>query len=707
VEAWDRTNKQKLSEGSLLSLDNQIDTTTGTIKLKARFNNQDDALFPNQFVNARMLVATEENAVVIPTAALQMGNEGNFVWVLNSDNKVSKHLVKAGIQDSQTVVISAGLSAGDRVVTDGIDRLTEGAKWKWLNLRNRERPPDAGHATQHDRWAVTPVYPASCRHHAADGGDPAGRDYRLPLPARLGAAGSGLPTIQVVTLYPGASPDVVTSAITAPLERQFGQMSGLKQMSSQSSGGASVVTLQFQLTLSLDVAEQEVQAAINAATNLLPSDLPNPPVYSKVNPADPPIMTLAVTSSAMPMTQVEDMVETRVAQKISQVSGVGLVTLAGGQRPAVRVKLNAQAIAALGLTSETIRTAISNANVNSAKGSLDGPARAVTLSANDQMQSADEYRQLIMAYQNGAPVRLGDVATVEQGAENSWLGAWANKQQAIVMNVQRQPGANIIETADSIRTMLPQLIESLPKSVSVKVLSDRTTNIRASVTDTQFELMLAIALVVMIIYLFLRNVPATIIPAVAVPLSLVGTFAVMVFLDFSINNLTLMALTIATGFVVDDAIVVIENISRYIEKGEKPLAAALKGAGEIGFTIISLTFSLIAVLIPLLFMGDIVGRLFREFAVTLAVAILDLRRGVADPDADDVRPHAEPRVPAQAKPLLARLRAHVRTHYCRLRSRAGESAQPSVGDARRGAGHAGAQRDAVDFHPERLLPDSG
>ena len=430
------------------------------------------------------------------------------------------------------------------------------------------------------------------------------------------------PTIQVVTLYPGASPDVMTSAVTAPLERQFGQMSGLKQMSSQSSGGASVVTLQFQLSLPLDVAEQEVQAAINAATNLLPSDLPNPPVYNKVNPADPPIMTLAVTSSAMPMTQVEDMVETRVAQKISQVSGVGLVTLSGGQRPAVRVKLNAQAIAALGLTSETIHTAITSANVNSAKGSLDGPTRAVTLSANDQMQSAEEYRKLIVAYQNGAPIRLGDVATIEQGAENRWLGAWANNAQAIVMNVQRQPGANILDTADSIRAMLPQLTASLPKSVEVKVLSDRTTNIRASVSDTQFELMLAIALVVMIIYLFLRNVPATIIPGVAVPLSLIGTFAVMVFLDFSINNLTLMALTIATGFVVDDAIVVIENISRYIEKGEKPLSAALKGAGEIGFTIISLTLSLIAVLIPLLFMGDIVGRLFREFAVTLAVAIL-------------------------------------------------------------------------------------
>ena len=430
------------------------------------------------------------------------------------------------------------------------------------------------------------------------------------------------PTIQVVTLYPGASPDVVTSSITAPLERQFGQMSGLKQMASQSAGGASVVTLQFQLTLPLDVAEQEVQAAINSATNLLPNDLPNPPVYSKVNPADPPIMTLAVTTSSMPLTQVQDMVETRVAQKISQVSGVGLVTLSGGQRPAVRVKMNAQALAALGLTSETVRSAITNANVNSAKGSLDGPTRSITLSANDQMTSAEDYRQLIISYANGAPVRLGDVATIEQGAENSWLGAWANRQAAIVLNVQRQPGANIIATADSIRAMLPALTATLPKSVDVKLLTDRTTNIRASVSDTQHELILAMGLVVMIIYLFLRNVPATIIPAVAVPLSLVGTFAAMYFLDFSINNLTLMALTIATGFVVDDAIVVIENISRYIEKGEKPMTAALKGAGEIGFTIISLTFSLIAVLIPLLFMGDVIGRLFREFAVTLAVAIL-------------------------------------------------------------------------------------
>ncbi|WP_313570844.1 MdtB/MuxB family multidrug efflux RND transporter permease subunit [Pantoea piersonii] len=430
------------------------------------------------------------------------------------------------------------------------------------------------------------------------------------------------PTIQVVTLYPGASPDVTTSSITAPLERQFGQMSGLKQMASQSSGGASVITLQFQLTLPLDVAEQEVQAAINSATSLLPNDLPNPPVYSKVNPADPPIMTLAVTTSSMPLTQVQDMVETRVAQKISQVSGVGLVTLSGGQRPAVRVQMNAQALASLGLTSEQVRTAISSANVNSAKGSLDGPERAITLSANDQMNSAEDYRQLIISYKDGAPVRLGDVATIEQGAENRWLGAWANREAAIVLNVQRQPGANIIATADNIRALLPSLTATLPKSVKVQLLSDRTTNIRASVTDTQHELMLAIGLVVMIIYLFLRNVPATLIPAVAVPLSLVGTFAAMYFLGFSINNLTLMALTIATGFVVDDAIVVIENITRYLEKGETPLVAALKGAGEIGFTIISLTFSLIAVLIPLLFMGDVIGRLFREFAVTLAVAIL-------------------------------------------------------------------------------------
>ncbi|HZG18651.1 MAG TPA: MdtB/MuxB family multidrug efflux RND transporter permease subunit [Herbaspirillum sp.] len=430
------------------------------------------------------------------------------------------------------------------------------------------------------------------------------------------------PTIQVVTLYPGASPDVMTSSVTAPLERQFGQMPGLKQMSSTSSGGASVITLQFNLDLSLDVAEQEVQAAINAGSNLLPSDLPMPPVYSKVNPADTPIITLAVTSRTMPLPKVQDLIDTRLAQKISQLSGVGLVSLSGGQRPAVRMQLNPRAVAALGLNLDDVRTAIGNANVNQAKGSFDGPTRASTIDANDQLRSADEYRNLIIAYKNGAPIRVSDVADVIDGAENVRLGAWANQQPAVIVNIQRQPGANVIAVVDSIKKILPQLQASLPGSIDVHILTDRTTTIRASVADVKFELLLSVALVVMVIFVFLRNVPATIIPSVAVPLSLVGTFAIMYLAGFSINNLTLMALTIATGFVVDDAIVMIENISRYIEEGMKPMQAALKGAEQIGFTIISLTFSLIAVLIPLLFMGDVVGRLFHEFAVTLAVSIL-------------------------------------------------------------------------------------
>ncbi|WP_050469477.1 MdtB/MuxB family multidrug efflux RND transporter permease subunit [Herbaspirillum chlorophenolicum] len=430
------------------------------------------------------------------------------------------------------------------------------------------------------------------------------------------------PTIQVTTLYPGASPDVMTSSVTAPLERQFGQMPGLKQMSSTSSGGASVITLQFNLDLNLDIAEQEVQAAINAGSNLLPSDLPMPPVYSKVNPADTPILTLAVTSKTMPLPKVQDLIDTRLAQKISQLSGVGLVTLSGGQRPAVRMQLNPRAVAALGLNLDDIRTAIGNANVNQAKGSFDGPTRASTIDANDQLRSADEYRNLIIAYKNGAPIRVSDIADVIDGAENVRLGAWANAQPAVIVNIQRQPGANVIAVVDSIKNILPQLEANLPGSIDVQILTDRTTTIRASVSDVKFELLLSVMLVVMVIFVFLRNVPATIIPSVAVPLSLVGTFAVMYIVGFSINNLTLMALTIATGFVVDDAIVMIENISRYIEEGMKPMQAALKGAEQIGFTIISLTFSLIAVLIPLLFMGDVVGRLFHEFAVTLAVSIL-------------------------------------------------------------------------------------
>ena len=430
------------------------------------------------------------------------------------------------------------------------------------------------------------------------------------------------PTIQIVTLYPGASPDVTTSSITAPLERQFGQMPGLKQMSSTSSGGASVITLQFDLDLSLDVAEQEVQAAINASGSFLPADLPNPPIYNKVNPADTPIMTLALTSSTMPLPKIEDLADTRLATKLSQLPGVGLVSISGGQRPAVRIQANPTALAAYGLSLDDVRTAISNANTNQAKGSFDGPTRASTIDANDQLKSAEEYKGMIVAYRNGSPVRLTDVADVIDGAENNRLAAWANQLPAIIVNIQRQPGANVIEVVDRIKQLLPQLQAAMPAAVDVAVLTDRTVTVRASVHDVQFELFLAVALVVMVIFLFLRSLSATVIPSVAVPLSLIGTFGVMYLAGFSINNLTLMALTIATGFVVDDAIVMIENIARYIEAGEKPLDAALKGAEQIGFTIISLTISLIAVLIPLLFMGDVVGRLFREFAITLAISIL-------------------------------------------------------------------------------------
>ncbi len=430
------------------------------------------------------------------------------------------------------------------------------------------------------------------------------------------------PTIQVVTLYPGGSPDVMASLVTAPLERQFGQMPGLNQMSSISSGGASVIVLQFTLDLNMDVAEQEVQAAINAANSLLPGDLPSPPIYSKVNPADTPILTLAITSPTLPLTRVQDLVDTRLAQKISQVPGVGLVSLSGGQRPAVRIIANPRALASKGLSLDDIRIAIGNANINSAKGSFDGPYQASTIDANDQIKSAEGYKEMIVTYSNGAPVRLKDVAEVITAPENIRLGAWANADPAIILNIQRQPGANVIQVVDQIKKILPQLTQTLPQSLEVKILTDRTSTIRASVHDVQTELLLSVLLVVLVIFVFLRSIRATLIPSIAVPLSLIGTFGIMSLAGFSLNNLSLMALTIATGFVVDDAIVMIENISRYIEQGDRPLDAALKGSKQIGFTIISLTVSLIAVLIPLLFMGDVVGKLFREFAVTLAVAII-------------------------------------------------------------------------------------
>jgi len=430
------------------------------------------------------------------------------------------------------------------------------------------------------------------------------------------------PTIQIQTFYPGASPNVMASSVTAPLERQFGQIPGLNQMTSTSSFGSSIITLQFGLDLSIDVAEQGVQAAINGASNLLPQGLPNPPIYSKVNPADAPILTLALTSTSLPLSKVEDLADTTLAQKISQLSGVGLVSISGGQRPAVRVQANPTALASYGLSLEDLRTALTQANVDQAKGTFDGPHQAYTIGANDQLISSDSYRPVIVAYRNGAPVRLTDVATVLDGVENVRQAAWANQNPAVIVNIQRQPGANIIAVVDRVTKLLPQLKGALPAAVKVDILTDRTTTIRASVEDVQFTLVLTIALVVMVIFLFLRSVRATIIPSFAVPLSIVGTFAVMYLLGYSLNNLSLMALTISTGFVVDDAIVMIENISRFIEAGDTPLQAALKGSEQIGFTIVSLTVSLIAVLIPLLFMGDIVGRLFREFAVTLAVTIL-------------------------------------------------------------------------------------
>ena len=430
------------------------------------------------------------------------------------------------------------------------------------------------------------------------------------------------PTIRVLTLYPGASPEVMTSAVTAPLERQFGQMPGLTQMSSTSSGGASVITLRFSLEVELDVAEQEVQAAINAASNLLPNDLPAPPVYNKVNPADTPVMTLAVTSESLALPQLHDLVDTRMAQKLAQISGVGMVSIAGGQRPAVRIQVNPEALASYGMSLADVRSLVTSSNVNQPKGNFDGPTRVSMLDANDQLKTPEEYAQLILAYEDGATLRLEDVADIIDGAENERLAAWANENQAVLLNIQRQPGANVIEVVERIQALLPEVTASMPAGLDVVVLTDRTQTIRAAITDVQHELLMATFLVVMVTFVFLKRLSATIIPSIAVPLSLVGTFAVMHLAGFSLNNLTLMALTIATGFVVDDAIVMLENIARHVEEGETPLQAALKGAKQIGFTLISLTLSLIAVLIPLLFMQDVVGRLFREFAVTLAVAIL-------------------------------------------------------------------------------------
>ena len=594
----DRTGTTQLAVGKLDTIDNQIDTTTGTVKLRAIFDNPDESLFPNQFVNIKLLVNTLHNTVLVPTSAIQRGAPGTFVYLVKPNNTVAVQTVKLGPGDGQHVAVLNGLQPGAQVVDDGADRLKDGAKITDRPAGRLGRRKPVGPATR----AAGP--------HAGQHRQPAGRrapNQRMspsrlfilrPVATSLLMAAIMLvglfayrflplsalpevdyPTIQVQTFYPGASPDVMTSSVTAPLEVQFGQMPGLNQMSSISSAGASVITLQFSLDLSLDVAEQEVQAAINAAGNLLPSDLPAPPIYAKVNPADAPVLTLALTSKTLPLTQVEDLADTRLAQKISQLPGVGLVSLGGGNRPAVRVQANNLQLAAYGLNIDDLRTTLGNANVNTPKGNFDGPSRSYTINANDQIQKASEYNDLVIAYRNGAPVKLSDVAQAKEAPENTKLAAWMNTDPAIIVNIQRQPGANVIAVVDSIQALLPELQAALPAGVDVQVVTDRTTTIRASVADVEFELGLAVLLVVVVIFLFLRSPSATLIPSLSVPLSLVGTLAVMYLAGFSLNNLSLMALTIATGFVVDDAIVMIENISRYIEAGDPPLQAALQRLG--------------------------------------------------------------------------------------------------------------------------------
>ncbi len=515
------------------------------------------------------------------------------------------------------------------------------------------------------------------------------------------------PTMQVLTFYPGASADVVATAITAPLERQLGEVPGLNQMLSTSADGASVITLQFNLSLNIDVAEQDVQAAINAAQNYLPSQLPMPPVYNKVNPADAPILTLALTSDSMPLSQVEDYTDTRLAEKISQLPGVGAVTISGGQKPAVRVQVNPTQLASYGLNLEDVRSALTATSLDTAKGSFDGPAQSFQIGANDQITTAADFRDVVLAYRNGAPVMLRDVSNVIDGVENTELSAWMNKVPAVIVNIQRQPGANIINVVDSIKALLPKLRATIPPIIKIAVLTDRTTTVRASVADVEFELMLCVALVVAVIFVFLRTFAATVIPSVAVPLSLVGTFAAMYALGFSLNNLTLMALTISTGFVVDDAIVMIENITRYVEKGEPPLAAALKGAEQIGFTIMSLTVSLIAVLIPLLFMGDITGRLFREFAVTLSRDDPDLRVDLAHTHADAVCEAPEPQGQRRAEPLLPGLRAGVPTGHRLLRAHARLGARAPPADACRRREYAARDGAAALRGPQGFFPGAG
>ena len=616
VTAFDRALETRIASGTLTAIDNQVDTTTGTVKLRATFENTDDALFPNQFVNTRLLVKTLQGVTLIPDERHPTQWPGKL--------RIRHRRRRGAHADRQDRHGECRLH--------GRRRHPPGSRCGHQQLRKAagQRPggshEKAGSRRQGEgRYSVSPSRPFILRPVATSllmaAILLAGMVAYTQLPVSA-LPQVDYPTIQVVTFYPGASPHVMATTVTAPLERQFGQIQGLSQMTSTSSGGCSVIVLQFNLDLNIDVAEQEVQSAINAAQSYLPSNLPVPPVYNKANPADAPVLTLAITSGSMPLPLVQDLVDTRLSPKLSQLSGVGLVSISGGQKPAVRIQANPAALSSYGLNLEDLRTALTQTSVNGAKGNFDGPHQNYQINANDQLLTSADYHSVVVAYRNNAPVFLKDVAQVVDGVENNKLAAWMNQTPAVIVNIQRQPGANTISVVNGIKALLPQLLANLPASVQVTRLTDLTTAIHASVSDVEFELMLTIALVVMVIFLFLRSLSATIIPSVAVPLSLVGTFVAMYVLGYSLDNLSLMALTISTGFVVDDAIVMIENISRYIEEGDPPMEAALKGAEQIGFTILSLTVSLIAVLIPLLFMGGVVGRLFREFAVTLAVTVI-------------------------------------------------------------------------------------
>ena len=575
ADIFERADQKQIASGTLASLDSQIDPTTGTLKFRAILPNDDESLFPNQFVNVRLLVDTHKDVTLVPNTVIQRNDNGAFVYLLQTNQTVAMHPITVGTTDGNVSEVD-GLDEGDVVAADNFNRLTDGAK---VTIRSatggRGRGNRNNSAVNLSRqFILRPVATSLLMVAILLAGIVAYR--QLPVSALPEV---DYPTIQVVTFYPGASPDVTASAITAPLERQFGELPGLNQMTSISSGGSSIITLQFTLSLNIDVAEQEVQAAINAAQTYLPTGLPSPPIYSKSNPADAPILTLALTSKSFPLAQVEDYADTRLAQKISQVPGVGLVTISGGQKPAVRIQANPTALSSFGINLEDVRSTLQQASVNQAKGNFDGPKQAYEINANDQLLTSKDYSSLVVAYQNGAPVILSDVANVIDDVENTKLAAWMNQTPAVIVNIQRQPGANIIQVVDRIKQLLPQLKANLPAAIDVSILTDRTTTIRASVRDVEFSLLLTVALVVMAIFLFLRNVPATTIPSVAVPVSLVGTFGIMYLLGFSLNNLTLMALTISTGFLVDDAIVMIENIFRYIEQGEKPLDRGVERRG--------------------------------------------------------------------------------------------------------------------------------